>query len=114
MVQHLRSRRAQGVCSAFARAARPAAPLAQRGLHAVLVTVPHAHYGLVKADGYRFAPSSAPQWHAGDNVGMGKDYTLFSTIDGIVVYQKKADRSKVCASVCLGRGVYPHAAVGSD
>jgi hypothetical protein len=28
-------------------------------------------------------------------VGVGKDYTLFSTIDGIVVYQKKADRSKV-------------------
>ncbi|KIY94737.1 50S ribosomal protein L27 [Monoraphidium neglectum] len=34
-------------------------------------------------------------WHAGENVGVGKDYTLFSTIDGIVVYQKKADRSKV-------------------
>lgn len=34
-------------------------------------------------------------WHAGDNVGVGKDYTLYSTIDGIVVYQKKADRSKV-------------------
>lgn len=35
------------------------------------------------------------QWYAGDNVGTGKDYTLFSTIDGIVVYQKKQDRSKV-------------------
>jgi hypothetical protein len=35
------------------------------------------------------------QWHAGDNVGTGKDYTLFSTIDGVVVYQKKADRPKV-------------------
>lgn len=34
-------------------------------------------------------------WHAGDNVGTGKDYTLFSTIDGVVVYQKKSDRSKV-------------------
>eukprot|EP00877_Chromochloris_zofingiensis_P004139 jgi/Chrzof1/13726/Cz08g09200.t1 len=34
-------------------------------------------------------------WYAGDNVGTGKDYTLFSTIDGIVVYQKKQDRSKI-------------------
>lgn len=34
-------------------------------------------------------------WHAGDNVGVGKDYTLFSTIDGIVIFQKKAERSKV-------------------
>lgn len=43
------------------------------------------------------------QWHAGDNVGTGKDYTLYSTIDGIVVYQKKAEKSKVgavWASVC--------------
>ena len=44
------------------------------------------------------ARSSTLQWHAGDNVGLGKDYTLFSTIDGIVVYQKKADRSKVGGS----------------
>ncbi len=35
------------------------------------------------------------QWYAGDNVGEGKDYTLFSTIDGIVIFQKKKDRSKV-------------------
>lgn len=34
-------------------------------------------------------------WHAGDNVGTGKDYTLYSTIDGVVVYQKKAEKSKV-------------------
>jgi len=44
------------------------------------------------AAGRRFAHA---QWHAGDNVGTGKDYTLFSTIDGVVVYQKKSDRSKV-------------------
>lgn len=41
-------------------------------------------------------------WHAGDNVGTGKDYTLFSTVDGVVVYHKRgADmRSEVA--------VFPH------
>lgn len=35
------------------------------------------------------------QWHAGENVGTGSDYTLFSTVDGIVIYSKKKDRSYV-------------------
>jgi large subunit ribosomal protein L27 len=26
--------------------------------------------------------------HPGDNVGMGKDYTLFAKIDGVVLYEK--------------------------
>ena len=26
--------------------------------------------------------------HPGENVGMGKDYTLFSTIDGVVKYER--------------------------
>ena len=26
--------------------------------------------------------------HPGDNVGMGKDYTLFAKIDGIVAYER--------------------------
>lgn len=26
--------------------------------------------------------------HPGDNVGIGKDYTLFSKIDGIVAYER--------------------------
>jgi len=30
------------------------------------------------------------QWHAGDNVGIGKDHTLFALIDGRVQYQSKA------------------------
>jgi large subunit ribosomal protein L27 len=29
--------------------------------------------------------------HAGDNVGIGKDHTLFALIDGTVVFKKKAD-----------------------
>jgi large subunit ribosomal protein L27 len=35
------------------------------------------------------------QWHAGENVGCGKDYTIFSKVDGIVIYSKKKDQSKV-------------------
>lgn len=30
------------------------------------------------------------QHHPGENVGMGKDHTLFALIDGTVVFQKKA------------------------
>jgi large subunit ribosomal protein L27 len=34
--------------------------------------------------------------HPGENVGMGKDYTLFSKIDGVVKYEKKGkDRKQV-------------------
>src|SRR5690554_4409570 len=31
------------------------------------------------------------QHHPGDNVGMGKDHTLFALIDGKVVFRKKAN-----------------------
>ena len=30
------------------------------------------------------------QWHAGDNVGVGVDHTLFALIDGRVEYRSKA------------------------
>jgi len=34
--------------------------------------------------------------HPGNNVGMGKDYTLFSKIDGVVSYERLGrDRKKV-------------------
>jgi large subunit ribosomal protein L27 len=36
--------------------------------------------------------------HPGDNVGMGKDYTLFSKIDGIVAYER-VGRSRKRVSV---------------
>lgn len=38
--------------------------------------------------------------HPGENVGMGKDYTLFARIDGIVKYENKGgDRKKVSVYV---------------
>jgi len=34
--------------------------------------------------------------HPGENVGMGKDHTLFALVDGVVVFRKKKnDRSYV-------------------
>lgn len=34
--------------------------------------------------------------HPGSNVGMGKDYTLFALIDGVVTFERKGrDRKKV-------------------
>ncbi|MDO9124604.1 MAG: 50S ribosomal protein L27 [Deltaproteobacteria bacterium] len=34
--------------------------------------------------------------HPGENVGMGKDYTLFAKIEGIVKYEKRGrDKKKV-------------------
>eukprot|EP00878_Enallax_costatus_P001714 GHUV01001869.1.p1 GENE.GHUV01001869.1~~GHUV01001869.1.p1 ORF type:complete len:172 (+),score=48.81 GHUV01001869.1:154-669(+) len=53
----------------------------------------------VKAGGIIFRQTGST-WHAGDNVGTGSDYTLFSTVDGIVIYSKKKDRSYI--------HVYPH------
>jgi large subunit ribosomal protein L27 len=34
--------------------------------------------------------------HPGENVGLGKDYTIFAKIDGVVTYERFAkDRKKV-------------------
>ena len=32
--------------------------------------------------------------HPGDNVGMGKDYTIFSKIDGVVAYERMGKTRK--------------------
>ncbi|MDT8446352.1 MAG: 50S ribosomal protein L27 [bacterium] len=34
------------------------------------------------------------QFHPGKNVGQGKDFTLFATIDGQVTYQKKRNNKR--------------------
>lgn len=57
----------------------------------------------VKIFGGQFAKSGniivrqrGTKHHPGDNVGLGKDHTLFALIDGTVVFRKKAnDRSYV-------------------
>jgi large subunit ribosomal protein L27 len=43
------------------------------------------------------------EYHAGKNVGVGKDFTLFALADGIVEFKKgKADRTFV--SILTGEG----------
>jgi large subunit ribosomal protein L27 len=38
------------------------------------------------------------KFHPGQNVGLGKDYTLFATVDGVVKFEYIA-RNKKCVSV---------------
>lgn len=38
------------------------------------------------------------QFHPGNNVGMGRDYTIFATIDGVVRFERK-DRDRLKISV---------------
>ncbi len=35
------------------------------------------------------------KWHPGKNVGLGKDHTIFSLINGEVVFSKKANNKTV-------------------
>lgn len=36
--------------------------------------------------------------HAGKNVGLGKDYTIFSLVDGVVKFERK-DKDRIKVSV---------------
>jgi large subunit ribosomal protein L27 len=35
------------------------------------------------------------QFHPGNNVGLGRDYTLFSKIDGVVKFESSGNRKKI-------------------
>ncbi|WP_298426749.1 50S ribosomal protein L27 [Rhodoblastus sp.] len=35
------------------------------------------------------------KWHAGANVGMGKDHTLFALVDGKVLFKTRGSRSVI-------------------
>lgn len=39
------------------------------------------------------------QYHAGENVGLGKDHTLFALIDGKILFRNRGPRSRVHVSV---------------
>lgn len=39
------------------------------------------------------------KFHAGENVGIGKDHTLFAKADGIVVFQQKGDKNRKFVSI---------------
>ncbi len=39
------------------------------------------------------------KFHAGQNVGMGRDHTLFALIDGIVVFSKKGEFNRTFVNI---------------
>jgi len=57
--------------------------------------------GVKKFGGERVIPGNiivrqrGTKFHPGDNVGMGKDHTLFALIDGQVAFKKAAGRTTV-------------------
>jgi large subunit ribosomal protein L27 len=42
------------------------------------------------------------KFHPGQNVGMGRDYTLFSKIDGVVRFEQKGKRGRRVSVYALG------------
>lgn len=46
---------------------------------------------LVRQRGTRF--------HAGKNVGIGRDHTLFALIDGVVVFSKKGEHNRTFVNI---------------
>ena len=53
--------------------------------------------GLKKSGGQAVIPGNiiirqrGTKYHPGENVGMGKDHTIFALVEGKVVFTKKAD-----------------------
>ncbi len=47
--------------------------------------------GEVVVPGNIIARQRGTKWHPGSNVGIGKDHTLFATLDGKVAFQRKAN-----------------------
>jgi large subunit ribosomal protein L27 len=41
---------------------------------------------------------------AGENVGMGRDHTLYSLIDGVVYFRKKAENKSFISVLPLAKG----------
>ncbi|MFD0985878.1 50S ribosomal protein L27 [Methyloligella halotolerans] len=60
--------------------------------------------GLKKSGGQHVIPGNiiirqrGTKWHPGEGVGMGKDYTIFAKIEGVVEFQRKA-QDRVFVSV---------------
>ena len=65
---------------------RPLSSLLPSATASVPPCVPHLPHA---------CPLSLKQVHPGKNVGLGRDYTLFSLIDGVVVFEKNSRRSSV-------------------
>jgi large subunit ribosomal protein L27 len=59
------------------------------------------HDGMTVQSGNILVRQCGTKIHAGQNVGQGRDYTLFATVDGIVRFEKSKSRTHAV--------VYPHA-----
>ena len=48
------------------------------------------------------------KWHPGDNVGLGKDHTIFSLVDGFVKFGKKKKRKNIyfCCSQTVNLNLF--------
>jgi len=55
--------------------------------------------GQVVAAGNIIVRQRGTHFHAGDNVGCGKDHTLFATVGGKVVFQVKGPKGRKFVSV---------------
>lgn len=54
--------------------------------------------GEIVRAGNIIARQNGSHWHPGKNVGVGKDYTIFSLIDGVVKFERK-DKTRLKISV---------------
>ncbi|CAA9891513.1 50S ribosomal protein L27 [Candidatus Methylobacter favarea] len=55
--------------------------------------------GQLVAAGNIIVRQRGTRFHAGSNVGCGKDHTLFATADGKVVFEVKGPRSRKFVSI---------------
>ncbi|MGZ8165746.1 MAG: 50S ribosomal protein L27 [Methylobacter sp.] len=55
--------------------------------------------GQVVAAGNIIVRQRGTRFHAGNNVGCGKDHTLFATADGKVVFEVKGPKSRKFVSI---------------
>jgi len=61
--------------------------------------------GIKKSGGQRVVPGNiicrqrGTKWYPGDNVGIGRDYTIFATKAGVVVFARRGRKGKVFISV---------------
>lgn len=55
--------------------------------------------GQIVAAGNIIVRQRGTRFHAGDNVGCGKDHTLFATADGKVVFEVKGNKGRKYVSV---------------
>ena len=57
------------------------------------------HDGSIVKSGNIIVRQRGTKFHAGSNVGMGKDHTLFATADGKVKFEVKGEKNRKYVSI---------------